>query len=142
MKASGRLIVAAIFIFVNQPAFASTEDMTQFKCEHGKLRIVTLGKTEYSDADYCYNLDRTSLISKPCLRSQKRCQAVANHSRFSLAELQSRFGKPGFALCRKLGALPEIIEFSVGAKFFKLDRCTFADGSFVDSGTLLGLHKL
>lgn len=47
-------------------------------------------------------------------------------------------GTPGFELCFRLKGVGEIIEFTLSdGKWVKLDRCLFADGSYIDTGSLV-----
>lgn len=104
-------------------------------CISGRISQVEFGKTKEESADYCFNGEKTVLLSKNC--QQKKCSAFEDKRRFEIGELLSEFGKPGFRLCRELGGQPEIIEFIVESTPYKLDRCIFKDRSFSDSDFLL-----
>lgn len=106
-----------------------------FECESGKISQVTFGKKKQTFSRYCYNADKTNIYSEDCL--EHRCMAFKNPKRYLIDDLLSPVGKPGFKLCRELGAKPEIIEFSAKGKKYKLDRCLFDDGNFVDTDYLL-----
>ncbi len=104
-------------------------------CQDGKISVVEFGNETTSDSQYCYNSDKTALISKDCAGGS--CPAVQLKKIYSASELLSPSGKPGFKLCRELGGSPQIISFLASGKFYKLDRCVFKEGSFVDTDTLL-----
>lgn len=104
-------------------------------CQEGSFRTTTYGVTTTSKQFYCYNEDRTELYSKDC--QKKNCMAFQQVTELRFKDLMDPTSNPGFVLCRKLGAEPELLEFQAGTKWFRLDRCTFKDGSFVASGELV-----
>lgn len=107
----------------------------ELTCVSGKISQVEFGKTKEESSDYCFNGDKTVLLSKNC--QQKKCKVFEDKRRFRVGELLSQIGKPSFRLCREVGGQPEIIEFFVERKPYKLDRCLFKDGSYSDSDFLL-----
>jgi len=105
------------------------------ECVQGKIRATTLGKIAIENVEYCYNKDRSSIISANCKSGQ--CQALFGTSDLTMRELMSAYGTPGFKLCRSMGAQPQLIEFESQGEWFKLDRCIFPkDNSFIDTGSL------
>ncbi len=111
---------------------AQAQDLT---CSSGRISQVEFGKIKVESSNYCFNSDKTVLLSRNC--QQKKCRAFEDKRRFKIGELLSEVGKPSFRLCRELGGQPEIIEFFVEDQPYKLDRCLFKDGSFADSDFLL-----
>jgi hypothetical protein len=116
-------------------AFSVSAQAQELICVSGKISQIEFGKLKEESADYCFNGDKTVLLSKNC--QQKKCRAFEDKRKFKISELLSQIGKPSFKLCRELGGQPEIIEFFVEGQPFKLDRCLFKDGSFSDSDYLL-----
>ncbi len=112
------------------------EDLT---CITGKISQTTFGKTNAEKSTYCFNKNKTTLASKSCLN--QTCKAYQSTGKVSYKELYSEYGKPGFVLCRKLKGEPQIIYFYVDNKPYKLDRCTFSDGGFIDTGLLLEYYS-
>ena len=110
----------------------------EFSCVSGNLRQVEFGKIKTESAEYCFNKDQTILISKNC--QSMTCEAFKGNRKYRIDELLSQMGKPAFKLCRNLGGQPELVEFSVSNRFYKLDRCLFRDGSFVDTDYLLSFY--
>jgi hypothetical protein len=115
--------------------FAVSAQAQTLTCVSGKISQVEFGNIKQEPADYCFNNDKTVLLSKNC--QQKKCKAFEDDRRFKIGELLSPMGKPSFRLCRELGGEPQIIEFFAETKPYKLDRCLFKDGSFADSDFLL-----
>ncbi len=107
----------------------------KLECVSGKITQVEFGKKKEEIAEYCFNSDKTILLSKNC--QQKKCKAFDDGRRFKVSELVSQTGKPSFRLCRELGAQPEIVDFFVKNQPYRLDRCLFKDGSFADAEFLL-----
>ncbi|MBL7545302.1 MAG: hypothetical protein JNL11_15900 [Bdellovibrionaceae bacterium] len=87
---------------------------------------------------YCFNEEKTILLSKNC--QTKKCSAFDYPYKFKIDQLLSEMGKPSFKLCREIGGKPELLEFYVDNKPYKLDRCLFNDGSFVDTDFLLSYY--
>ena len=105
-------------------------------CFTGNIKLKKFGKIEMFKAKYCTNENATVLISHSC--ASKKCDALKIEKPIDENSLFSEVGKPGFKLCRELKGSPQIVEFNVGRRWFKLDRCLFeSDMSFVDTGTLL-----
>jgi hypothetical protein len=113
-------------------SFIYASDLT---CSIGKITQRTFGKVYSESKEICYNQDKNILVSRNC--ENKRCMAYSSKQRFSFNDLFNEKGKPGFVLCRKLGGDPQLIDFYVNNKPYALDRCTFSDGGFVDTGHLL-----
>lgn len=116
-------------------AFSVSAQAQELTCVSGKISQIEFGKLKEESSDYCFNDDKTVLLSKNC--QQKKCQAFEDKRKFKIGELFSQIGKPSFKLCRELGGQPEIVEFFVQNQSYKLDRCLFKDGSFTDSDFLL-----
>lgn len=127
---TNRIVTLLIFTFLS----VSHADEKWF-CQTGKIKTTTFGKAVIINSDYCYNSNKTALMSKTCQKNA--CLATQTHKKFSAHELLSTSGKPGFKLCRELGGDPEIITFTANDGEFKLDRCIFKDNSFIDTDTLL-----
>lgn len=128
------LVILSSFFLMLAPK-AGAEDLT---CSTGLIRKETFGHVSSESSAFCYNGEKTTLVSRDC--AEKKCSAFYSHERYSIFELSSEVGKPGFLLCRRLGGKPELIDFSVGDRFFKLDRCLFGDGSFSDTSLLLSFY--
>lgn len=75
-------------------------------CQDGKISVVEFGNETTSDSQYCYNSDKTALISKDCAAGS--CPAIQLKKIYSANELLSPSGKPGFRLCRELGAMSQV----------------------------------
>lgn len=123
-------ILSSILFFSLSSARA--EDLI---CGAGKIVLVEFGQEKIEKSVYCFNKNKNVLISKSCLK--KNCRAFEDKRKFKLDELLSPMGKPSFRLCRELSGKPELLEFYVENKSYKLDRCLFNDGSFVDTDFLL-----
>ena len=124
-----RIIFNAIF-FASLSSFAG-ENLT---CENGKFRSVIKGKTEFIDSLYCYDATKTQLFSKSC--ELKSCPAFSYPESLNFREFLGPYGNPAFGVCRKVGGIPEILEFKADNKWYKLDRCLFKDGSYVSTDYL------
>ena len=110
----------------------------KFSCSEGTITKTAFEKISSESAGICYNNDKTALVSKNCL--ERKCSVFQNPARYSISEFMGDIGKPGFKLCRKIGGKPELIEFSIEKKFYKLDRCLFPDGNFSDTSLLLSFY--
>lgn len=122
-----------ILFFVPTSIFA-----LELKCAAGKIEQTEFGKTKIEKSEYCFNKNKTLLISKPCYQSH--CEKSLSQKKFKMSELFSDIGKPGFKLCRELNGRPEIITFFVENVPYKLDRCLFKEGNFIDTDYLLSLY--
>lgn len=122
------------FFILNTPVQAAN-----YTCVKGKISQTEFGKEKITPLEYCFNKDKTELVSKSCLK--KKCQAYKDHRKFDINQFHSAYGKPGFKLCRELKGQPELLEFYVDNKPYKLDRCTFNDEDFVDTGLLLDYYR-
>ena len=124
-----------LFIFLTFCFGASAED---YICSKGKITQIYFGKLLEEKAEYCYNQDKTSLISKSCL--DKKCSAFTKIGIFDFNEFSNTVGNPAFHFCRKLGGNPEMVTFYVESVPYKLNRCLFPDGSFVNTGMLMNYY--
>jgi hypothetical protein len=115
--------------------FCLAAQALELTCVSGKISQIEFGKLKEESSNYCFNGDKTVLLSKNC--QQKKCRAFEDKRKFKISLLVSQIGKPGFKLCRELGGQPEIVNFFVQNRSYKLDRCLFKDGSFADSDFLL-----
>jgi len=119
--------------------FFTTCGVSANNCYDGKIRLRRFGKYELSMSKYCTNNESTILIGYTC--RSKSCDALNKKIMLDDGTLYSEVGKPGFKLCRELGGDPQIVEFLVSKRWYKLDRCLFvSDGSFIDTGTLMKAH--
>ena len=105
------------------------------RCEKGQIRSVTAGKAEVTDVTFCYDKATKSQLFSPNCRS-KKCVAFEYPEGLRFKDFVGPTGSPGFKVCRKVGGVPRIVEFSVSGKWYKLDQCNFQDGSFVNSDYL------
>ncbi|MNL16202.1 hypothetical protein D3C87_1372320 [compost metagenome] len=113
----------------------------KLSCSKGQIRILSNAEWKHSPAEYCYNSDFTVFVSPSCnSSSKKKCLAFTHQRKFEVSELSSFIGTPGFRLCRLMNGAPDILDFEVNKKWHTLDRCVFTDGSFVDTGSLMGVH--
>lgn len=104
--------------------------------KHGQIRFFYKSEMKVEQSDYCTNHDKTNLISTNC--STENCFSKTPKLKLNRSDLYSEFGKPGFELCRMLHGKPQIIEFVVNQKWFKLDRCLFNDGTwYMDTDFLI-----
>lgn len=104
-------------------------------CQKGKVSQVEFGKTKNEIVDFCFNSKKTIFVSKDC--QLKKCSAFESIKKYKIDDLLSPVGKPSFKLCRELSGKPQLVEFYVENKPYKLDRCLFNNGSFVDTDFLL-----
>lgn len=121
----------SLFLFTFFVSGASAADLT---CVTGKLKKVEFNQEKIETIQYCYNAEKNILFSKNCV--EKKCSAFSDTRSFETKDFLSSIGSPSFKLCRTLGGQPEILEFEASKQFYKLDRCLFKDGSFVDTGSL------
>lgn len=124
------VILNSFFLF-----FLATAQAEDLKCVSEKISFLEFDQEKIEKSSYCFNKLKTILLSKNCLK--KRCRAFEEDRRFKIDDLISPFGKPSFKLCRELKGNPQLLEFYVENKPYKLDRCLFIDGSFVDTDFLL-----
>lgn len=116
--------------------FSFTAEARDLACvSSGKIVQIEFGKKKQEAAAYCFNKEKTVLLSKSCQR--KNCKAFENKKKFKIENFLAPMGKPGFRFCRELGGRPEIVEFFVEDKPYKLDRCLFTSGDFADTDFLL-----
>ena len=118
------ILISLIFSLISLEVFAKEE------CVDGKLRYRHSRKMKTLDASYCYNSNKTTLRSKGKSITVPKVELDSSI-------LDTAVGKPGFNICFEYGGTPQIVEFYADRKWWKLDRCIFKDGSFVDTGTLL-----
>lgn len=107
-------------------------------CHEGQIKTVTLGKVEIEKASYCTNAVGDELLSQSCIKNGS-CMALRSKETLERKDLRmTSVGTPGFHLCSDLKGEGQIVEFTLpDKKWVKLDRCFFADGSFIDVGSLL-----
>lgn len=111
---------------------------TDLECQNqGKIRYVSLGKQHIETAAYCYSKNKSYFLSASC-RDRDCAATKTSPCKVSLAALSREAGNPGFQLCHKLKGFAQVVEFYDGKKWWSMDRCLFYDGSFVDTGILLG----
>lgn len=104
-------------------AYASDD---KIKCEKGYLRLNYDGKKIVEESFYCFNKDKNILYSKGF--GLKKLKQV----KFD----ESGTANPGFELCSALKGEPQFVEFKAEGEWFKLDRCLFADKTYIDTGFL------
>ena len=121
------LIISAISL----NSFAADE----VKClSNGKIRYWEMGERHSYNSAYCYIGSEFHIESIKC--KDDGCQA-RDYKKVDPMDLYSSKGSPGFNLCIKhYYSTPKIIEFWNGKKWIETSICEFADGSFVDTGTL------
>ena len=108
-------------------------------CYKSSIRSEYFGTERVTQSYFCTNGEKTVLISKNC--QKKSCDAYRKESAKGVSGIFSEVGNPGFTLCRNLKGKPEIIEFLVAGKWYKLNRCIFkSDNSYVDTGSLLAFY--
>jgi hypothetical protein len=110
---------------------------SEFTCTTGKIEQISFGKMLSEKSSYCYNKTLTNLISLNCYKTH--CEKTLSNTKYKIQDLISTVGKPGFKLCNKLNGNPEIITFYVSNISYKLDRCLFTNGNYVDTDYLLSL---
>ena len=130
-----RIFNSILVVMLLNSGFSYAQD---YPCISGKISQLEFGKIKSEKAEYCFNEDKTVLISKGC--QSMNCNAFKGLRKYKIEELFSSMGKPGFKLCRELGGQPQIIDFYVDNHPYKLDRCLFSDGEFVDTGYLLAFY--
>lgn len=123
-----------IFIFL----FFNTGFSKELDCINGKIEQTSYGKLITEQSSFCFNDAKNLLISKECYKNH--CEKELSKRKFTIDELYSEIGKPGFRLCRNLKGNPQIITFYVEKKAFKLDRCLFSNGNYVDTDYLLSIY--
>ena len=131
------LLIKIIILFppVSVHAASSVENCI----ENGKIRFSINSVEQEENAAYCTNKSGTMLISKKCASGE--CLSTLPNINLNLGELFSTAGKPGFELCRQLHGTGQLLEFSFANKWYKLDRCSFADGNwFLDTDQLLNIY--
>lgn len=101
------------------------------KCETGMLRLNFGGKVMNEKSSYCFNKDKTELYSKGF--ELKKLKKIKIHESGSV--------NPGFELCTALKGEPQFVEFQADGEWFKLDRCLFADKTYIDTGLLYSRTK-
>jgi hypothetical protein len=119
--------------------FVVTAREQQDTClDKGKLRYIYQSKEQTIDSSYCFNQTRNSLYSKNCKENCIAKKIVRDYSHKKMDLFNSGVGSPGFTLCYEMKGEPQIVEFSDGKAWFKLDRCVFSkDNSYVDTGSLM-----
>ncbi len=96
------------------------------KCEKGFLRMSMEGKKIVEESAYCFNEDKNMLYSKGF--AMKKLKKIKIHESGSI--------NPGFELCEALKGEAQFVEFKAEGEWYKLDRCLFADKSYIDTGLL------
>ncbi len=104
-------------------AYASDGKIT---CEKGLLRMNYDGKKIVEESVYCFNEDKNMLYSKGF--AIKKLKPYKVH--------ESGTANPGFELCSALNGEPQFVEFKAEGEWHKLDRCLFADKTYIDTGLL------
>lgn len=107
----------------------------------GEIRYFYNRKEFKESASYCFNSDKSSLISQKC--EQENCLNQLPLLSFKLSKEYKGLGTPGFILCRKYLGVPQIIEFKVNDKWYTLDRCTLNGDKdlYIDTGSLLKFNQ-
>ena len=109
---------------------------SEIECTKGIISQFRDGNELKENSHFCYNQDKTRLTSYGCQKNQ----CVPTTGPIKMNDLFSSIGTPGFKLCRQLGGRPEIIEFFVDSKGYKLDRCWFKN-EFINTGLLFRYLK-
>ena len=143
-----KFLILGILLFIfthNNSSHALEGDMDKNPtpiCMKGIIRWTEWNKVKTEKADYCFNNDRNTLVSKNCLN--KKCLVYSSLAIAKNIPLQifSQNANPGFNLCIEIGGIPKIIEFYDTADWYKLNRCYFEkDHSFIDVGYLISEWK-
>lgn len=130
-----RSFILSSIIFLS---LASTLAAAELTCLKGTIKKLYEMKEITEPSEFCTNAEGNVLISKTCEKLDCLKDLPLAEVKFNTAGV----GTPGFALCRKLGGGPEIVEFQVKEKWYKLDRCLLKQRShYVDAGTLFQWNK-
>ena len=106
-------------------------------CISGQIRFTRYSKETVEKADYCFNSEKTFLVSKNCVSKKAQCIALMS-KRNEIEDLVSEYGSPGFKLCYQVHGLPQIIEFYDGEAWVSTSRCFFkSDKSFINMDLLI-----
>ncbi len=114
-----------IFSIILSLSMAHASD-GKITCEKGFLRMNDDGKKAIEKSEYCFNEDKNVLYSKGF--ELKKLKKIKVH--------ESGSANPGFELCAALKGEPQFVEFKAEGEWYKLDRCLFADKSYIDTGFL------
>lgn len=125
--------VAFFLIFI--PLMSHSAEVLEC-ISRGKIKYYSGGKELLEFSAYCYNKEKTSIIDSRCLKAKCLAYQIKKVNREKL--FNSPYGTPEFSVCREMGGRPQFIDFLVGKNWYELDRCLFSDGTYVDTGTLLG----
>lgn len=123
---SGRFISLFLILFsVNAVA-------GDLKCGPGELRTRFLGKVKVIKSDFCTDKRGTVLISEPFNKENALGKIIP----------PSESVNPGWIFCDSLKGTTEFVEIHIGKQWFELDRCIFADGTYIDTASLFELGVL
>ncbi len=131
-----RSCINLYLLFFVISSVAASEN-SQLTCISGKIKVTAFGDETIQREKFCFDKDFAGIYSSSCRKND--CQAFKNPKRYYPNELYTKYGSPGFKLCRALQGTPEIIEFYAEKEWHGTDRCTFSDG-FVDTDTLLDYY--
>ena len=119
----------ALLFFFSTSVFAM-----ELKCTDGQIRWYHEKKQSQEIINYCTNDDGTVFVSKDCYLTQ--CWKKFNITQLALDKaIDQEIGSPGFAICRALKGVPQIIEFEHQKRWVSLDRCRLKEGD-IDTGLL------
>lgn len=107
-------------------------------CSKFIMNEITTGKTTPTKLDGCYYADYSIIISKNC--KELECQAFSNVNRYTIDEIMSPMGTPGFHLCDKLGGKGRLVTYTINKKEIVSDYCLFSDGSFTNMNAILSYY--
>lgn len=111
-------------------------------CHKEKVKIIENNVTKENSEFICFFKENYTkhFVSANC--REGKCLALARKKQLiAQSELYSKFGKPGFKLCKLLGGRPSLVDIHLKGRIVHADKCHFVDDSFVATDFLIREFK-
>jgi len=132
-------LLALILFLVSLPVYA----MVDAVCEKGTIRYFVETSYRNENTQICFTKEPRykQIVSSSCVA--KDCLALNPLKENVVLDKYEQQGNPAFVLCRKVGGVPQLIEYKkVGDQgWHSSSRCIFEDNSFVHTDLLYAVHK-
>ena len=130
MKQKSCLKFTILFLSVFASIVAHSE------CIDGKIKYQERGIEVIHAESYCFDSDlKIFMSSKSC--PNKECQSKNLRTiDLKISDVAGDRGSLGFKICEKFHGTPQIMEYWKGDEWSSTSRCSFSDGSFIDTASL------
>lgn len=134
-----KIFILGVLLTACVPAWSK-----ELSCQQSTIKYIYFGNIFFEKSPICFSetspLQKSFIVSLECKNLE--CLAM-NHLKYpmSVNRLSSEIGSPGFALCHKLSAKPQLIEYQYNGLWHTTSRCQFADKSYIEIPYLMKLWE-